>query len=212
MKRLPCLNGAVCYWPLLLFFGLLNTSCNAPAAAPHQQVARQEAPATHPERFGFGRNATPEEIARGDIDVMPDGTGLPAGQGSVAEGAGLYQQQCAACHGATGVEGPNDRLVGRLPDDVFTMHEDLSSRRHKAVGSYWPYSTTLFDYIRRAMPHPAPGSLTNDEVYALTAHILHLNGLVDADAVMDATSLPAVVMPAQSLFVPDDRLDHDQVH
>ncbi|MEM8488873.1 MAG: cytochrome c [Bacteroidota bacterium] len=210
MKRLPCLYSAACWLPL--FLCVVLSSCNAPAAAPHSQAVQQDAAASLPEQFGFGREVTAEEIAQWDIDVMPDGTGLPVGAGTVAGGAILYQQQCAACHGTTGVEGPNDRLVGRLPDDVFTMHEDLGARRHKAVGSYWPYSTTLFDYIRRAMPHPAPGSLADEDVYALTAYILHLNGLVDADAVMDAVSLPAVAMPAQPLFVPDDRLQHDQVH
>ena len=193
-------------------FLLVLAACNAPAAAPQQQTAAVESPADHPPQFGFGRTATSEEITAWDIDIMPDGTGLPAGQGSVAEGAELYRMQCAACHGLTGTEGPNDRLVGQLPDGEFTMHEDIAARRHKAVGSYWPYSTTLFDYIRRAMPHPAPGCLEDAEVYALTAYILHLNGLVDADGVMDATTLPAVEMPARALFVPDDRLEYDAVH
>ncbi len=210
MKRKHRFPASTSALPALLF--LLIAACNAPAAAPQQQTASAEQAANHPAQFGFGRAATPEEIAAWDIDVMPDGTGLPPGEGSVGEGAELYRLQCAACHGATGTEGPNDRLVGQLPDDTFTMHEDLSARRHKAVGSYWPYSTTLFDYIRRAMPHPAPGSLEDAEVYALTAYILHLNGLVDADAVMDASTLPAVEMPAQALFIPDDRLDYDAVH
>lgn len=212
MNRSPSLHSAACFSLLLFLIVVTGASCNAPAAAPQQQVAVQPSSTTYPDQFGFGKDASPEDIARWDIDVMPDGTGLPEGEGSVAEGAALYRQQCAACHGATGVEGPNDRLVGRLPNDVFAMHEDLSTRRHKAIGSYWPYSTTLFDYIRRAMPHPAPGSLADHEVYALTAYLLHLNGLVESDAVMDAMSLPAVSMPAQQLFVPDDRLEHNQVH
>lgn len=195
------------YWvPCFLLAGL--TACNAPSAKPIEQQAQ----ADHPERFGFGQPATEEEIAAWDIDIMPDGSGLPPGEGSVAEGMQIYQQQCIACHGATGTEGPNDQLVGRLPDDVFTMHEDLSTRRFKAVGSYWPYSTTLYDYIRRAMPAAMPGTLSNEEVYALTAYILHLNELVPEDAVMDANSLPQVEMPARDLFVPDDRLEFEQVH
>ena len=188
---------------------LLLVACNSPAAAPHQVI--QEEP-VHPESFGFGSPATAEDIAAWDIDIMPDGTGLPAGQGSVQEGKIVYEQKCMVCHGASGVEGPNDRLVGRLPADNFTMHEDLSTRRYKAVGSYWPYATTLYDYIRRAMPQPTPGTLTDNEVYALTAYILHLNNLLDESAVLDAVSLPKVEMPAKDLFIPDDRLEHGQVH
>ena len=195
-------------FPIIIGLLLLVTGCNSPAAAP-QQASQED---HHPESFGFGSPATTEDIAAWDIDIMPDGTGLPEGQGSVEEGRLIYEQKCMVCHGASGVEGPNDRLVGRLPGDTFTMHEDLSTRRHKAVGSYWPYATTLYDYIRRAMPQTMPGSLTNDEVYALTAYILHLNDLLDEAAVLDATSLPEIEMPASDLFIPDDRLEHGQVH
>ena len=197
-------------WSVLLF--MVFVSCNSPAAAPHGGQGVNQTSDDHPERFGFGRAASAAEIEIWDIDIMSDGAGLPPGEGSVNDGKAIYQQKCMVCHGATGKEGPNDQLVGRLPGDVFTMHEDITTRRYKAVGSYWPYSTTLFDYIRRAMPQPAPGSLTDDEVYALTAYILYLNDLVGADAVMDAETLPAVDMPARDLFVPDDRLNYEQVH
>ena len=206
--EISCLYGIVWVCGALLIF----VSCNSPAAAPQAGQGVNLLPDDHPERFGFGREASAAEIEAWDIDVMPDGAGLPPGEGSVEDGKAIYQQKCMVCHGASGKEGPNDQLAGRLPGDVFTMHEDITTRRFKAVGSYWPYSTTLFDYIRRAMPQPAPGSLTDEEVYALTAYILHLNDLVGADEVMNAVTLPAVNMPARNLFVPDDRLEHEQVH
>ena len=156
-----------------------------------------------PPSFGIGRPATAEEIAVWDIDVMPDGTGLPSGSGTVAAGASLYAVQCAACHGATGTEGPNDRLVGRNPEDDFAFARNR--RLHKTIGSYWPYATTLYDYIYRAMPQTTPGSLTPDEVYSLVAYLLWRNDIVAEDVVMDAATLPAVVMPARDRFVRDNR-------
>lgn len=197
-------------YTLLIAGSILVSACASPDSPP--MAAATVLQDQHPERFGFGRAATHDEIALLDIDVMPDGTGLPAGSGSVSEGKAVYALKCAACHGATGVEGPNDRLVGRLPDDAFTFGDDLSVRRYKAIGSYWPYSTTLFDYIRRAMPQTAPGSLQDNEVYALTAYLLHLNDLIDDDAIMNQENLPAVKMPARNHFVPDDRLDFNEVH
>src|SRR6266850_5678628 len=158
---------------------------------------------TNPARFGIGRPATPSEIAALDIDVGPDGAGLPPGRGSSAEGAPIYAARCAGCHGKTGKEGPNDVLVGRLPGDAFDFARD--PRAPKTIGSYWPYATTVFDYIRRAMPPDKPGSLKDDEVYDLTAYLLAANELIPADAVIDATSLPKVKMPARDHFVPDAR-------
>ncbi|GAB3250171.1 cytochrome c [Larkinella harenae] len=149
-----------------------------------------------PASFGLGRPATRQEITALDIDVRPDGIGLPIGSGTVSAGKALYAAQCVACHGATGTE--NATLGGRL---VATSLKD----RQKAIGNYWPYSTTLFDYIRRAMPLNAPGSLSNQEVYSLTAYLLYLNKIVDSTAVMNAQTLPKIVMPAHSFFVPDDR-------
>jgi cytochrome c len=134
---------------------------------------------------------------------MPDGTGLPPGNGTARAGQSVYATRCSLCHGATGIEGPNDRLVGRLPADSFPFGTDPGVRR--TVGNYWPWATTLFDYIRRAMPFDSPGSLSDDDVYALTAWILAANRIIAEDSVMDATSLPRVIMPANGRFVPDDR-------
>jgi S-disulfanyl-L-cysteine oxidoreductase SoxD len=152
-----------------------------------------------PERFGIGRPATPAEIAARDIDVMPDGHGLPPGRGTPAEGATIYAAKCAKCHGATGREGPNDVLVGRDPGD-FSFSQNPKAQR--TIGNYWPYATTVFDYVRRAMPPDAPGSLTDGEVYALSAHLFRLNELVPADAVRDAATLSKVAMPAKGRFKP----------
>ena len=160
-------------------------------------------PAKEPASFGIGRAATPAEIAALDIDIGPDGAGLPPGRGTSADGAPIYAAKCAGCHGKTGKEGPNDVLVGRLPADAFPFARD--PRAPKTIGSYWPYPTTVFDYIRRAMPPDAPGSLRDDEVYGLVAYLLVLNELIPADAAIDATSLPKVKMPAHDRFVPDPR-------
>lgn len=153
--------------------------------------------------FGFGREPTEEEIRRLDIDVMPDGTGLPAGEGTVEKGRELYYQLCAACHGVTGTEGPNDVLVGREPRDGFPFGREPGLR--KTIGNYWPYATTIYDYTYRAMPFDEPGSLEPDEVYSLVAFILHMNELIEEDVVIDKNSLPEVLMPARDRFVPDDR-------
>ncbi len=153
--------------------------------------------------YGFGKPATPDEIAAWDIDAMPDGTGLPEGQGSVAEGALVYEQKCIACHGATGTEGPYNRLVGRVPDDAFPFANDPSVRL--TIGNYWPYATTLFDYTLRAMPFDFPGSLTANETYAVSAYLLYLNEIIAEDAVLNAETLPRVAMPARDRFVRDDR-------
>jgi S-disulfanyl-L-cysteine oxidoreductase SoxD len=169
---------------------------------PQPTVTRQ---ATTTATFGIGRPATPSEIAAWDIDVGPDGAGLPPGRGTAADGATIYAARCAGCHGKTGKEGPNDVLVGRLPGDDFPFARD--PKAPKTIGSYWPYATTVFDYIRRAMPPDKPGSLTNDEVYNLTAFLLAQNELIPADAVIDAATLPKVKMPAREKFRPDTRTE-----
>lgn len=145
--------------------------------------------------FGFGRTATAKEIAAWDIAIGPDGKGLPPGSGTPQSGKVIYVQKCAACHGPTGAEGPFARLVGPMGDTT----------RAKTIGNYWPYATTLFDYTRRAMPFNAPGSLSAGEVYGLTAYLLYANKIIDSNAVITASSLPRVVMPARKYFVPDDR-------
>ena len=184
--------GTVAARGMLTLVAQTQTKASAKAQTP-----------TAPPTFGIGRPATPAEIAAIDIDVGPDGAGLPPGRGTPADGAPIYAARCASCHGKTGKEGPNDVLVGRLPGDAFTFARD--QRAPKTIGSYWPYATTVFDYIRRAMPPDKPGSLQNDEVYALTAYLLASNQLIPADAVVDATSLPKVKMPAREHFVPDAR-------
>ena len=154
-------------------------------------------PAGAPARFGFGAAASEERIALWDIDVKPDGEGLPPGSGSVADGREVYELACLQCHGTTGTEGPNDRLVATEDWDQWPPG--------RVFGAYWPYATTFFDYTRRAMPQATPGSLSDDEVYAVTAYVLHLNGLLPDDAVLDAESLAAIEMPGRDRFVPDDR-------
>ena len=156
------------------------------------------AAAADPPPFGFGRPATPQEIAAQDINVLPDGSGLPPSHGSVEEGAAIYASACASCHGERG-EKPLDgsmRLIGG-GGTLATPHPVMT------VGSYWPYATTLFDYIRRAMPFPAPQSLKPDQVYAVTAYVLHLNGIVPDGTVLDAATLPAVRMPNRNGFISD---------
>ena len=144
----------------------------------------------------FGRTATAEEIRLWDIDVRPDGAGLPQGSGTVARGRQLFNMTCFACHGENGVGGIRDRLVGGIGSLA-------SENPVRTVGSYWPYATTLFDYIRRAMPYFAPGSLSDDDTYALSAYILALNGFVAADAQLDRTSLLKLKMPNRDGFFTD---------
>ncbi len=156
-----------------------------------------------PASFGFGRTATAQEIKAWDIDVMPDGTGLPPGSGTVAQGAEVYRKKCTMCHGATGKEGPFDQLVGREPRPGFPFGRDPTLTR--TIGNYWPYATTLYDYINRAMPLTAPGSLEPDEVYSLVAYLLFRNEIVPESVVINAQTLPGVVMPARDRFVVDNR-------
>lgn len=142
----------------------------------------------------LGKPITEEEAAAWDLSILPDGTGLPAGRGTVQRGREVFEQKCLACHGQEGAGDPADRLVG----GAGTLMGD--QRPIKTVGSYWPYATTLFDYIRRAMPLLEPQTLTNDEVYAVSAYILHLNGIISARTVLDAKSLPRVKMPNAKNF------------
>ena len=142
---------------------------------------------------GLGSPITESQIRAWNIDVNPVGVGLPTGSGTAVLGGPLYQQQCASCHGDKGQGGPANRLVGG-----GGLNTD---KPVKTVGSFWPYSTTLFDYIRRAMPHQAPQSLTSDQIYALTAYILYMNKIVTMDQVLDAQSLPLVRMPNREGFI-----------
>jgi cytochrome c len=153
--------------------------------------------------LGIGRPATADEIKKLDIDVMPDGRGLPPGKGSVADGAAIYAAKCASCHGKTGDSGSGGPLVAFDSGKNFDFA--TNGKLVKAVGNYWPYATTLYDYTYRAMPFMQPGTLTPDETYALVAYILALNKVIPENAVMDAKTLPAVKMPARDRFVMDNR-------
>jgi S-disulfanyl-L-cysteine oxidoreductase SoxD len=154
-------------------------------------------PALSAARYGFGRTPTPAEIAALDIDVRPDGQGLPAGHGSAHDGAQIFATTCAACHGAKGEKAG----IGPLAGGFGTL---TAAKPVKTIGSYWPYATSLFDYIRRAMPFNAPESLTDDQVYAVTAYVLSLNKIVPDGAVLDAQSLPKIKMPNRDGFHPAD--------
>lgn len=157
-----------------------------------------------PATYGLGRAASAAEIAAMNTDVSPSGEGLPAGRGDAARGAALFAQQCATCHGASG-EGlpPNPPLVGRDPREGFPFGADPKLIR--TIGNYWPEATTLFDYIKRTMPLSAPGSLSDEDVYSVTAHLLVANEILPAGSTLDSASLVAVRMPAHDRFVPDTR-------
>lgn len=153
--------------------------------------------AEQPDRFGFGRSPTLEEIKRWDFDIMPDGKQLPPGEGSVTEGEAVYQEKCMSCHGKDGRGGVNDQLSGEYSPGI-NFATDMQAVR--TIGNYWPYATTLYDYIYRAMPYSEPGSLTADEVYGLVAYLLYINGVIDREKIMNAGTLPEVTMPARHLF------------
>jgi len=157
-----------------------------------------------PDRLGLGRPVSTADVAALDIDVSPNGAGLPPGSGTVEQGATVYAASCASCHGANGEGKPPayPQLVGG-PKGPFNFATDFKIPR--TIGNYWPYATTLFDYIRRAMPLTAPGSLTADQTYAVTAYLLNREGLLAAGAALDMKSLPAIQMPARDHFVRDDR-------
>lgn len=159
-----------------------------------------------PEKFGFGKLASNRDLTKWDVDVRPDGKGLPAGEGNVVQGKAIYAAKCASCHAADGKEIPGIKLPG--PPLVSTS---LTRARPKTIGNYWPYATTLFDYTRRTMPYNLPGSLTDDEVYSLTAYLLYANQIIKAHVVMNAKTLPEVVMPARKLFVRDTRRGGNEV-
>jgi cytochrome c len=154
--------------------------------------------------FALGRAASPAEIAAVDLDVGVSGEGLPPGRGDAAHGEQIFRDKCAVCHGARG-EGipPNPALIGREPREGFPFATDLKAPR--TIGNFWPYATTLFDYVRRAMPLVNPGTLTNDELYSVTAYLLSANEVLPAGAILDSASLVAVKMPARGRFVRDDR-------
>ena len=162
-------------------FGLLLWVAAAVAQAP---------------KYGIGRTATPEEIRQWDSSARPDGKGLPAGSGSAALGKEIFANRCSKCHGSAGQGGDAAPLVGGRG----TLN---TAKPLKTVESYWPYATTVFDYVKRAMPFKQPGILTNDQVYAVTAYVLFLGKIVPENSVLDAQSLPGIRMPNRDGFVPD---------
>lgn len=174
---------------------VLQASANpSTEASPELESSKLERPGASP---GLGIAVDHARLAAIDLTIMPDGEGLPAGSGTARDGEKLYREHCLACHGPEGQGGPNDRLAGG--------RGSLATERPiKTIGSYWPHATTVFDYVRRAMPYPSPGSLDDAEVYALTAYLLHLNGLVGRDDVIDAETLPAIEMPNADGFDPVD--------
>jgi S-disulfanyl-L-cysteine oxidoreductase SoxD len=164
------------------------------AAAPAALLALAS-PAFAQQSPNLGKSISAEELAAWDISIGPDGAGLPSGSGTVKQGEAVFMAKCQACHGEKGAGTPNDRLVGgqgSLPGDKPPV---------KTVGSYWPYATTLFDYIRRAMPFNESKSLTSDEVYGVVAYLLNLNGVIPESETLNAQSLPKVTMPNREGFV-----------
>ncbi len=163
-----------------------RVTCLALLAIGASIAAGQESP-------GLGRPVDHDAIEAVSFTIMPDGEGLPVGSGNATAGAALFRQHCMACHGEGGSGGINDTLVGGRGSLA-------SDQPVKTIGSYWPYATTLFDYIRRAMPYQSPGILSDDDVYSLTAYLLFVNDVIDEDIEIDATSLPAVEMPNRQGF------------
>jgi S-disulfanyl-L-cysteine oxidoreductase SoxD len=186
----------MCRFPEAAAITLLFVVCTMVAVPA--RAAEREYGVGH---FGFGTPASPEAIAGWDIDVRPDGLGLPTGSGSVADGELLYEAQCAECHGSFG-EG-----VGRYPVLAGGKGSLTHERPERTIGSFWPYASTVFDYIRRAMPYTRPESLSADETYAVTAYVLYLNDLVADDVVLDQDTLPSIRLPNEKNFTPDPRPD-----
>jgi mono/diheme cytochrome c family protein len=169
---------------------------NAPAATttPRKTVPPASARKVAPKGPGLGLAPTAAQIESADVSIGPDGAGLPPGSGTPAQGEAIFNTKCIACHGPQGAGIVNDQLVGG--QGTLTSTTPI-----KTIGSYWPYATTVFDYVRRAMPYPTPHSLSDQEVYALTAYLLSLNGVIARDAVMDPKTLPQVKMPNQGNFI-----------
>jgi S-disulfanyl-L-cysteine oxidoreductase SoxD len=169
-------------------------------AQPKSKSLQAPVPAPSSPRLGIGRDARPEEIAGWDIDIRPDGQGLPSGKGTVRQGETLYVERCAACHGEFG------ESAGRWPilmggGGTLATHDPV-----KSIGSYWPYASTVMDYIRRSMPFGNAQSLTNDELYAVTAYVLYLNDIIkDESFELNANTFRSIRLPNEPNFIEDDR-------
>ena len=169
-------------------------------AAPKQPAGKPAAHAAAAKHLGIGREAKPAEIAGWDIDIRPDGQGLPPGKGTVKQGEAIYMQQCAACHGEFG------ESAGRWPILMGGAGTLTSQDPVKSIGSYWPYASTVMDYIRRAMPFGNAQSLTNDELYAVTAYVFYLNDILkDENFELNATTFKTIRLPNEANFHDDDR-------
>jgi len=154
-------------------------------------------------KYGVGRTPTAEEMRAMDLSILPDGTGLPEGRGTVADGRDIYAVRCARCHGAKG-EGGDEPKQSPLVGGQGTLK---TPKPLKTIGSYWPYAPTIWDYVNRAMPLDRPGTLTHDQVYSLVAFLLRMNGVIGENDVLDAKTLPKIRMPNRDGFVPDARPD-----
>ena len=177
---------------------LFRTACLAGAAVTLMATSPAVA-----QKFNFGTTPTAEEIAAIDIDAMPDGRGLPPGSGSAVQGEKIYAEKCAACHG--------DKLQGVAITGGAALIGGRGSigtpKTKKTVESYWPYASTLFDYVKRAMPFNEPGSMSNDDIYAVSAYVLSMGKIIDKKDVMNAKTLPKVEMPNKDGFIADPRPD-----
>jgi cytochrome c len=186
---------------------MLLAGCSTASSTPDAQAS---AAAAAPGSYGLGRPVDSVTLARMDIDIDPTGVSLPPGSGNATKGVAVYAAKCAMCHGAKGEGMPADpthiaypKIVGREPREGFPFGRD--PKLVKTVGNYWPYATTIYDYVHRAMPITAPGTLTPEETYAVVAWLLAENEIIPRDAEMNAKTLPAVKMPAAGRFVVDDR-------
>jgi len=193
---------------ILLFYLLLSSILAADEITNLKETSIHK---NMDEFFNFGRTATIEEIKEWDLDVSPDGTGLPEGTGTVEEGEILYTSKCLFCHGVNGEGGINERLVSRAGEQ-FPDEDVACGFECRTIGNYWPYATTLYDYILRSMPMNAPGSLTNDEVYSISAYLLYLNRIISEDTQLNAENLKNIVMPARDKFINDDRINFKIAH
>ena len=193
---------AICTWMVLAI-----ASCSTANSDPDTRASSAPPP---PSSYELGKPVDSVALAKMDIDVDPSGATLPAGSGNATKGLAVYAAKCASCHGAKGEGMPADpthaaypKIVGREPREGFPFGRD--PKLVKTVGNYWPYATTVFDYVRRAMPLKTPGTLTPDETYAVVAWVLAENEIIPRDAELNAKTLAAVKMPAAGRFVVDDR-------
>lgn len=189
----------------IISLALVFAACSRDAASSGAS-ARASATGEPTRHYGLGHAASAAEVAARDIDVGPDGEGLPPGSGTAQQGAIIFQAKCSMCHGPKGQGMPPvfPALIGRDPKaEGFSFAKDW--KLVKTIGNYWPHATTVFDYVRRAMPQVLPGSLTNDEVYALTAYLLASNQVIPMTTTLDAASLKQVKMPYADRFVVDNR-------